>query len=273
MQKLIRLIITCLLIFIAIRCAPLRDSPYSSRLLSDDRDLNNLNIAALSDIDADTQMVIAVFADSHQNYRDLRNTINHINRTPNIDFVANLGDFTNQGSNMEYDHFAKAYEEIRSPKFTVIGNHDSIGAGLFLFDKMFGHYDYYFDSASHRFIFFNSNNWETPLKFHSLWLRDTVSASTKPVIIFSHVGLADPERFINADGEIFKKVLHDPKVRLAVHGHNHTYRTYEVSGTWIVQAPRIEGFGWVLLEIQGNDLYVSLPKSGQREWYSLKSGF
>lgn len=50
--------------------------------------------------------------------------------------MANLGDFTNQGSNMEYDHFAKSYEEIRSPKFTVIGNHDALGAGLFLFDKM-----------------------------------------------------------------------------------------------------------------------------------------
>lgn len=56
MQKLVRLIITCLLIVIAIRCAPLRDSPYSSRLLRDERDLNNLNIAALSDIDADTKI-------------------------------------------------------------------------------------------------------------------------------------------------------------------------------------------------------------------------
>lgn len=273
MQKLVRLIITCLLIVIAIRCAPLRDSPYSSRLLRDERDLNNLNIAALSDIDADTKMNIAVFADSHQNYRDLRNTITHINRTPSIDFVANLGDFTNQGSNMEYDHFAKSYEEIRSPKFTVIGNHDALGAGLFLFDKMFGRYDYYFESSSHRFIFFNSNNWETPLKFQSLWLRDTVSASAKPVIIFSHISLVDPERFSNADGEIFKTVLSNPKVRLAVHGHNHTYRTYAVSSTWIVQAPRIEGFGWIMLEIQGNDLSVSLPKTGHREWYTLKTGF
>lgn len=273
MQRLVRFIISCLIIFIAIRCAPLRDSPYSSRLLSPARDLNNQNIAALSDIDADAQMVIAVFADSHQNYRDLRNTITHINRTANIDFVANLGDFTNQGSNMEYDQFARSYEEIRRPKFSVIGNHDAVGAGALLFDKMFGRLDYFFESASHRFIFFNSTNWEAPLKFNSLWLRDAVSDSTKPVIIFSHISLVDKERFSNADGEIFNSVLLNPKVRLAVHGHLHTYNNYAVSNTRIVQAPRIEGFGWVLLEIQGNDLAVSLPKDGQREWFTLKTGF
>ena len=272
MQKLVRLVITCLLIFIAIRCAPLRDSPYSSSLRRDERNLNLRNTEALSDIDADNQLVIAVFADSHQNYQDLRNTITHINRTVNIDFVANLGDFTNQGSNMEYDHFAKYYEELRKPKFTAIGNHDAIGAGFFLFDKMFGPSDYYFESTSHRFIFFNSNNWETPLKFNSLWLRDTVSASTKPVIIFSHISLTDSERFNNADGELFKEILLNSKVRLAVHGHLHNYSTYTVSNTQIIQAPRIEGFGWMLLEIQGNDLFVSLPKTGQREWFTLKSG-
>lgn len=96
---------TCLVTIIAIRCAPLRDSPFSSNLQRDERNLNLLNIEALSDIDADNQMVIAVFTDSHQNYRDLRNTIEHINRTANIDFVVNLGDSTNKGLNMEYDHF------------------------------------------------------------------------------------------------------------------------------------------------------------------------
>ncbi|WP_409478992.1 metallophosphoesterase family protein [Pseudobdellovibrio sp. HCB154] len=273
MQKLVRLIISCLLIFIAIRCAPLRDSPYSSHILRDERDLNNLNIAALSDIDADTQMVIAVFADSHQNYRKLRNTISHINRTPFVDFVVNLGDATNKGTNMEYDHFAKAYEEIRRPKFSVPGNHDTIGAGLFLFEQIFGPLNFYFESASHRFIFFNSNNWETPLHFNSLWLRDTVSASTKPVLIFSHIGLADAERFSNGDGEIFSEILNDPKVRLTVHGHNDGQRVYSVSGTWTVQTPRIGSLGWILLKIQGNDLSVSLPQSGLTSWYTLKSGF
>lgn len=137
---------------------------------------------------------------------------------------------------------------------------------------MFGPYNFYFESASHRFVFFNSNNWETPLQFHSLWLRDTVSASTKPVFIFSHIGLTDTERFLNADGEIFKNILYDPKVRLATHGHKEHFQIYSVSSTLLMQTPRVGSLGWVLLEIQGNDLQVTLPQTGLRQWHHLKSG-
>jgi len=237
-------------------CAPFVDSPFSDQLLRPERGLNPQNIARLSDIDADGVIRIAVFSDSHQNYKALDEVIFAINRTSGIDFVAGLGDYTNSGYNLEYDQFMDSIQPLRFPKIMAIGNHDSIGAGPELFRKAFGDPNFYFESASHRYIFFNSNNLEDPRNFNPAWLKSTVDSSTKPVFIFSHVQLRDPDRFFGTDAAILGSVIEDSKVQLILNGHNHVYDLLDDHGTVMLQAARTEGQQWLLLEIQGTQLCI-----------------
>lgn len=257
--------ILCVLIFFA--CAPFQDSIFSDNLLRKERHLNQKMIDVLPDIDSDGVVRIAVMADSHQNYKALDETIDRINEATGVDFVANLGDFTNSAYNLEYDQFLKSYARIILPHITTIGNHDAIGAGPSLFKKAFGEINFWFESNSHRYVFFSTANLEDPESFEPQWLSAVVNGSTKPVIIFTHIALEDSERFSGSVAPIFSQVIQ--KAQLVLNGHNHVYYSRSLSGTTLIQGPRVE-VGWMILEIQGTSLKVIQMPTGQVEWFTLK---
>lgn len=253
--------------FVFIACAPFQDSIFSDTLLRKERHLNQKMIDLLPDINSDGVVRIAVIADSHQNYKPLDEAIDQVNDTPGIDFVANLGDFTNSAYNLEYDQFLKSYTRLEKPHITTIGNHDAIGAGPGLFKKAFGPINFWFESNSHRFVFFSTANLEDPESFDPAWLLNVVNASAKPVIIFTHIALEDPERFSGSMSATFTQVIQ--KAQLILNGHNHVYFSRTLLGTTLIQGPRVE-VGWMILEIQSTNLKVTQMPKGQEEWFTLK---
>ena len=252
-------------------CAPFMESPFSDQLMRPDRNLNESSINSLGDPNADGKIRIAVFADPHQNYKDLDQIFYNINQTTDVDFIVGLGDFTNSGYNLEYDQFLTAYSFLNRAKFMVLGNHDAIGAGVDLFRKAFGYENYAFDTATHRFIFFSGNNWESPHDFKPAWLKETVTSSTKPVIIFSHEQLLDTERYKDDVIQVFSSIVADPKVQLALNGHNHVYKMVMEGTTPLLQVGRTQGSHWVLLEIQGSNLCINRMDTQEQDCRSLKS--
>lgn len=251
-------------------CAPFLDSPYSDQLLHPSRSLNTVSMQRLGDIEADGKIRIAVFSDAHQNYRDLDKVIYAINAEPNLDFAAYLGDFTNSGYNLEYDQFLDSVDYLRYPMLTSVGNHDSIGAGPSLFKKAFGPSNFYFESASRRFVFFNSANLENPKEFDPTWLKTVVDGSTKPVFIFSHMSLRDPERFLDETATVFDSIIKDSKVQLILNGHNHVYSLNTDNNTIMLQASRIENLQWMVIEIQGNQLTINKMDTKETILLTLK---
>lgn len=251
-------------------CAPFRDSAYSSNVLHPERDLNTASVPGIASADADGKIRIAILADSHQNYKDLDKVVRQINRAENLDFVVNLGDATNSGYNLEFDQFLESYLILHPPTVNVIGNHDAIGAGADIFEKVFGELNFYTESASHRYIFFDSANLESQENFDPSWLKATVEASTKPVIIFTHVPLLDTERFTGETAQIFSAVLNNPKTQLVLNGHNHVYSHTSLNGTVLLQAGRVEGGQWLILEIQAQQLSITQMNTGEVEWDTLK---
>ncbi len=246
------------LIIFLLGCPPFRDSPFSDRLARSERDLNGSNLIRIANVESDGVVRIALFADSHGNYKDLDRAIKEINSTSGVDFVVNLGDFTNSGYNFEYDQFLAAYKNLAFPALSVIGNHDAIGAGSKLFGKAFGATNFYFESNNWRYIFWHSANLEDPKNFSPEWLEQTINASLKNVIIFSHVALWDGERFGNA----YQTILDHANVQLAVSGHQHVFWLRE-TGTRLLQVPRTEKVQWVLLEIKADGFYITYNKSGE----------
>lgn len=257
--------------FIGIGCGKMRGSPFSDRLLQGERNLNQRSTELLSDVEADGMIRIAVIADSHQNYRDLEGAIGELKQVADTDFLVNLGDFTNSSYNMEYDQFLRSYQLIAVPAFTVPGNHDLIGAGPSLFKQAFGSVNFYFESTTYRFIFFNSANLESPEDFSPSWLLQTVQSSAKPVLIFTHVELRDEERFFGDVAATMNQVIADSRVKAVLNGHDHVYReNYDASGTLLLQAPRVEGPQWLVFEIQAGNFRV-FDRNGEKiAWRAFK---
>jgi predicted phosphodiesterase len=213
---------------------------------------------------------IAIFTDPHQNYKDLDEVLFDINQAQGLDFVAGLGDYTNSGYNLEYDQFISALDSVKAPRIMAIGNHDSVGSGPELFAKAFGPANFYFESSTHRYIFFNGNNWENPEAFDPSWLKAAVDGTTKKVFIFSHVQLLDTERYKDDVLTTMQGIVNDPKVQLALNGHNHIYNLVVSNNTILLQVGRTQGHHWVILEIQGNNLCIKRMDTMETDCRTLK---
>lgn len=257
-------------LFILTACAPFQDSPFSDQLIRSERNINAASLQRITGVEDDGKIRIAVFSDSHQNYKDLDQAIFQINQATDLDFVINLGDMTNSAYNFEYNQFLDSIHPLRYPLLSVLGNHDSIGAGPSLFRKMFGDSNFWFESASRRYIFFNSNNLENPAEFDPDWLLATVNSSTKPIFIFSHVNLRDPERYFSTVATTFDTVIKHPKVQLILNGHNHVWGLDTDNGTTMLEVPRVEGPAWLILEVQSNQLDILRMDKGSTTSVSLK---
>lgn len=260
-------------IFLLIGCVPLRDSPFSDSLMRDERDLNTKSMARLNEIESDGVVRIAVFSDTHENYRGLDEIVHEINATSGIDFIANLGDSTNSSYNMEYDQFLAANAGFNRPTLTVIGNHDALGAGPSLFRKAFGPANFAFESEHVRFVFWHSANIEDPEGFDPTWLIAQVETSNKPVIVFTHIPLDDPERFTGALGERLEVLLSSPKLFAVLNGHNHSYQFNKQSGTLLLQSPRVEHAQWLLFEIKVDGFHITRKDTGGAQWAAFKPSF
>lgn len=262
-----------MIIFISafIACAPFQDSPFSDQLLRTERNLNQQSLDRISNIEMDGKIRIAVFTDAHLNYKELDQIIFQINQTVNLDFNVNLGDFTNSGYNIEYNQFLDSFVSLKGPTLSVTGNHDALGTGPDLFRKAFGASNYWFESDTKRFIFFHSAVPEDTEGFNPDWLKKTVEESTKPVIIFSHAQLRDPERFTGDITQMFSDIIANPKVVLILNGHNHIYDLTTDNGTAMLQAPSTDGSEWLLIEIQGTNLSITKMKTGETTSVTLKN--
>lgn len=251
-------------------CAPFRDSIFSDRTLHDSQSENIKKIEIIKQSESKSQIRIAVVADSHQNYKDLDGVIQQINSAKNIDFVVNLGDFTNSGYNLEYDQFFESFETFKYPAITVLGNHDTIGAGRQIFERMFGEVNFFFDISGWRFIFFNGNNLEDPAVFDPHWLKERVDETVNQIVIFSHVQLTDKERFSGEVAGVFSGIINNQKVKILVNGHNHIFSLNSILSTILIQADRIEGRNWLTLDLTTGSLKITKMPSGEIIWQTLK---
>lgn len=254
-QKLISVIqllaLIALLAMTVLACAPIRHTPFGEQV---DSSFSNLNGASVSLLPAlplaeSGKVQFSIFTDSHANYDDLSRVVKDINQSSSM-FAVNLGDMTDLGLAIEYEAFASQVSKLKKPLFSVIGNHDAIGSGKAIYQKLFGAYDYYFDLNGVRFIYFNNNS----LDFYSEgidldWLQRTVSQSPYPVLIFQHVDPLNEQYFSPAQKQQILEILDPEKVIALFHGHNHKFRSYEISGVLIQQVARVQGDQYSKIQI------------------------
>lgn len=263
---LIFLLGTLFSFFSTVSCAPIRNTPFGEET---DTSFTNLNGHSQNLLPAITSsesrnVKFSIFTDTHANYDDLSSVVQQIRSSDSM-FAINLGDMTDLGLALEYEAFASHIEEINKPLFSIIGNHDTLGNGKAIFQKLFGAYNYYIDINGLRFIFFNNN----ALDFYSEgidlnWLHQAVQDSVGPVLIFQHVNPLNPEYFTQDQQRKIHEILDPQKVLAVFHGHLHSFKTYEVNGVLIQQVARVEGGQYSEVQITSNSLNITNCSKGGR---------
>lgn len=200
----------------------------------------------------------ALVTDSHQNYEDLRKTIDIVNES-NVQFAIHLGDFTDIGTRDEYELFLEYWRRLSIPSWVVPGNHDLIITREKMFNKVFGSRNASIVTPFAKFIFWDSNSLELrPSSADINWLQQQVASAsaTEPVLIFQHQDPFNTYTFSTSERTQIQTILSSHPQIFVFHGHLHRFLRSQSGNAEIFQVSRVEGSNWAFVEIDNLNLRV-----------------
>ncbi|MGN1417715.1 MAG: metallophosphoesterase [Acutalibacteraceae bacterium] len=193
-------------------------------------------------------------------------------KMPSADFVANMGDFTNDSNNEQWDAYFTAFEKHNTAAtlVPVAGNHDGLGVWHW-FDNMFNldtsqsvqtlnGVNYSFDYSNAHFAVLNTNDLLSVSQSQLDWLKkDMNSSSADWKIVFMHkspYSLGKDGKWPDAQylTKSLTAVLDECDVDLVMSGHDHMYlRTKALKNNKVVSDS--EGTHYVLAGTAGTKRY------------------
>lgn len=231
------------------------------------RDLNIAGIEKINQLSVKDTFTFAVISDTQVGYDELEGFVKHINQFPDdsLTFVLHAGDFTDYGANFEFNAYEEVIRDLKFPVVGVIGNHDMLGNGTYIYQKMFGPENFTFTYGKNIFIFQNSNARETAFdgKTPDLdWLTQTVKEIplSNNVFYVAHVPpfSLDFDKSLEMDYVGIQSSI--PNSRLGIYGHHHNYALsdYYDNGMEYLIAPTILHEYYILVRVEGNTISTSL---------------
>ena len=133
--------------------------PYDGRLTISERDINDHNIPLIEAATKDKDTIrFVLMGDTQRSYDETEDFIKHINtKKDSIDFIIHGGDYTEFGMKKEYEWTVNILSKLDIPYVGLIGNHDVIGNGDQVFNKLFGEENFSFIVRDVKFVCLNTN--------------------------------------------------------------------------------------------------------------------
>lgn len=225
-------------------------SPHALPTDPSERDMHAKAIARLNATPPPATLKFALIGDVQLRFDEARAAVAAANRIEGLSFVVQLGDFTHVGTADEYRLMHETFEELSVPYFVVIGNHDQLGNGRAIYERMFGPVNEAFTFGGTRFLIVDTNSREVAFdgSVPDLeWLRSRLEgpeaeectavaneavgreAGQAPVVMFAHVA-ADVAEFDAALAPEQALLLAGGGVRATFHAHEHIWRSGEHEG-------------------------------------------
>ncbi len=243
-------------------------SPYEVDVDSENQNMNSKNLEVLlnNGKNGDTA-TFAFIGDTQRFYDETNQIIQHINQNPAIEFVIISGDLTDFGLNLEFEEMLSVLKRLKSPFLSVIGNHDLLYNGEFVYREMFGEFDYSFYYKDFKFIMANTNSREYGFSGNIPridWLNEQLqdTSSYKNAIVVGHMAPFQTDFDPNLEMNFANTLSKWDKTLLSMNGHNHDYSESQ---------PYDDGITYLNSFSTGKGRYiiVSIWKDGFR--YEIKS--
>ena len=210
-------------------CGDLFDvHPYDARV-EGKRDINAKNIARIeAALQGRERFRFAMIGDSQRWYDETKACVEAINRRGDIDFVIHGGDFTDFGVTEEFHWMRDILERLDAPYVGLIGNHDCLGNGDKVFEKIFGDPNFHFTAGGVLFVALDTNAFEydysNPVPdFAYLESLLAVRDELPPRTIFAMHARPYSEQFNNNVAKTFENyVLEFPGTMFCLNAHDHS---------------------------------------------------
>lgn len=224
--------------------------------------LNAVNLERLASAPADDTVTIAFTGDSQRFYDNLDKFVDRVNEIPEVDFIMLAGDISDFGMLREFEWVNRSLSKLSKPYLGVIGNHDVIANGEYVFTRMFGPMDYVFVYDSIRFVVHNTNGREYPKQQvpDMSWLQAQFSDDSDPRVKYqigvSHVPPYHAD-FKQELTESYAELLRTtPGFLVSLHGHIHEHTDgYPFNdGVRYITSYAFNETSFVLLKISGSSV-------------------
>lgn len=227
------IIVSFFLILILKSCEFIDLSPHQVLIKNKYQNLNQQNAAIIKQLKTSTTDTLRflLLSDTQRFYDETKDFVKAVNdRTKlpgkKIHFALHGGDISDFGLTEEFVWIHEILKDLTIPYLTVIGNHDCVANGKKIYNEMYGPFDYTVQVGRNRFVFLNTNYLEfgsdaPDLNFLENALQD--SPNYDNAFILSHVSPFDEDRNPEKESRYKQIVKDNPKVRLSIHGHKHTY--------------------------------------------------
>jgi 3',5'-cyclic AMP phosphodiesterase CpdA len=241
---------------------------FSPHALPTDPDELDLTAKALRDLEARPLRLplrFAVVGDTQFFFDEAEQAVESLRRRDDLDFVVQVGDFTHLGLLVEFRLMNDLFRRLPVPYLVVIGNHDLLGNGGEVYQRMFGPRDFAFSRGRTRFVVFDSNSREAAFNGSVpdlAWLtsQEAPAQDHDRTVFFSHVppGNGDHDPLLR---EAYLALARGAAPALSVHGHEHRFRTGTEAGVRVVVADVVTGRSYLVITV-GEDSSFDVEQVG-----------
>lgn len=231
-------------------------SPYQTKY-DGEKDLTVKNIGKLSKKSSSEfkPFQIAFITDTHTEYDEFEDAVSFINKMDSVDFVLHGGDLTLSSLYKEFEWCHDIIQGFEKPYFTVIGNHDYLSNGGYVYKEMFGEPNYTFVFNNVKFVMFDDVVWEKSMEDPDFdWFRKEITNNKNytHVIPLSHIPPWDEQ--MNYGNELaFNFIMEEAGIKLSLHGHVHGFHReyrYNPNGVEYLTSDDIKDRNFLLLKVE-----------------------
>lgn len=192
------------------------------------KNLNPEQISRIQNLPPKDTFSFILTGDTQLSNNELSDFINLVNSRNDVEFVLINGDLTEFGLNYEYNMFGRELSKLKMPFISVIGNHDMLGNGRLMYNKMFGAENFSFHYGNNLFVILNTNYREGRAadELPDLnWLQQELDNSHgyTNTFVASHIAPFSADFNPNKAQDYHDIISNHPGTRLSLHGHEHHY--------------------------------------------------
>lgn len=200
-------------------------SPYTADVAEVELNAQNLSLIQASEATAPTSYKVAFLSDTHNYYDDVTDLVNRINARGPFAFVVVTGDITNVSLLAEFEAAQALFARLKYPVLVAAGNHDMLGNGKLIYDRLYGPDKLSFEFKNTQFVMLNNNNWELGGDVPDVdWVEQQVASSASPFkVLMAHIPVDDRERFTQAEIDRWRNLINDNGVTYFICGHDHNH--------------------------------------------------
>ncbi|MFI3267320.1 MAG: metallophosphoesterase [Rikenellaceae bacterium] len=152
-KTIVYLISTCVFCF---SCNLIEYHPYDGQT-----SVSNVNSTNLQKITTNTQdkdeFSFVWMGDTQRSYDETEDFVEYVNDNLDVDFVMLGGDISDFGTTSEFELIHDIMDGLDVPYLALIGNHDVIGTGRYVFEQMYGDDHFSFTVADVKILCLNTN--------------------------------------------------------------------------------------------------------------------